>query len=53
MYVLRLLCTEFASSPLSICGISGSFDFTSVDVDPVLEDHFDALGFDWNFRGWD
>ena len=46
MDVPRLLCTEFASSSLSICGISGSSDFTSVDVDPVLEDHLDVLGFD-------
>ena len=53
MDVPGLLCTEFASSPLSICGISGSSDFTSVDVDLVLEDHLDALGFDWSFRGWD
>ena len=51
MDVPGLLCIEFASSPLSICGILGSSDFTSVDVDPVLEDHLNVLGFDWNFRG--
>ena len=34
------------------CGITGSSDFTSIDIDPALEDHLDALGFDWSFRGW-
>ena len=53
MDVPGLLCTEFASSPLSICGISGSSDFTFVDINPALEDHLDALGFDWSFKGWD
>ena len=40
----------FMTHFLFFCGFSGiAFD----DVDLVLAEHYDALGYDLSFRGWD
>ena len=42
---------SYISIPLLSRGFSGIYDFD--DVDPVLVEHYDALGHDLNFRRWD
>ena len=41
---------SFPAHPFPFYGITGS-DFTSIDIDPALEDHLDVRGFDWTFSG--
>ena len=46
-YWALLACLSFSR------GFTSLHDLTYVDVDDaVLEEHYDALGYDLSFRGW-
>ena len=43
----------FVSSPFFLSWFTGLHDLCYINVDDVvLEEHYDALGYDLSFRGW-